>query len=99
VGGIALKELWSRFKTWVIGELHIVDVVFGGLGMWGWFHNMESTLNLDLGWLVQFYAIVRGYLFANKAVDKTAEVKNYRTDSELNSPPNTPPLNQPGGSK
>ena len=86
-----MGEYWPRFWNWLRGELHVIDVLFGTIGIWAWIHNSESAMKLDLNWLIQFYGVIRTALVVNKGIDRAADVKNYRTASELNSPPNEPP--------
>lgn len=75
-----MKDLWNQFKTWLLGEIHWIDVLFMGIGFTGWVHNMESVLKLDLNWLIQFYGVIRTAMLGNKAID-----------SKYNSPQGTPP--------
>ena len=75
-----MTALWSRFKTWVNDQIHWVDVVFIPIALGAWVHNMESALKLDLNWLLQFYGVVRAFIFGGKAVD-----------SKYNSPSGQPP--------
>ena len=56
----------DKIKSFVIQNVHIVDVLFSGLWLYSYFHNGQETIKLEIDKLNIFYATVRAYVLADK---------------------------------
>jgi len=61
--------MWQKMKCLVIRNVNFVDVLFGGLWLFGWFHNAEQAIKYDLDKLKDFYIWVRGYITATHGIN------------------------------
>ena len=48
----------------VVKNVHIADVLFACLWLYGWFNNLDHKYDLDR--LTVFYGVIRAYILADK---------------------------------
>ena len=56
----------EKIKTFLMQNVHIVDVLFGSLWLYSYFHNGQETIKLEIDKLNVFYATARAYVLADK---------------------------------
>jgi hypothetical protein len=59
----------DKAKVFIAQNVHIVDVLFGVLWLYAWFHNAEQILKYDLDRLTTFYGVIRAYILLGRVND------------------------------
>ena len=78
-----MKKIWAiaaQVWSWIIRQLHVVDVLLPGLWIWAWNENAAHGLHYDLDKLWTLYTTLRGLLLVQ-----------FGVNSKLNSPAGEPP--------
>lgn len=61
--------MWRKMYCIVTENIHWIDVLFGGMWLYGWFHNAEQAIKYDLDKLKDFYIWIRGYITATHGIN------------------------------
>jgi hypothetical protein len=70
--------MFDKIKSSLLQNVHSVDVLFGFLWLYGWFHNAELSAKYDLTALTTFFGVVRASILADRVNDSVNNSENFK---------------------
>jgi hypothetical protein len=56
----------EKIKQFILQDVHITDVLFSCIWLFGWFNNADQAVKYDLNSLTVFYGAIRVYILAGR---------------------------------
>lgn len=64
--------MWQNVRDNLFHDVHIMDIIFCALWLFGWFENALHGAKYDLQSLIVFYGVARAYILGSWAVNSVA---------------------------